>query len=334
MTLAANIPDSLRVKYDLLAEQRPNIAQLDLPLNIFIPTFDAYLTDLCRRKWSSPARIDMARFTSKGLCRMLQWMQKYGFLGRGGHTVNVHNYLLEFPASGVDLLWIPKNSCTSVKNILMGFEPEEKRAGIERHRFHETMQATFGLELTRFFNDDFAPLTVLMRHPAERIVSCYIDKFVVPVLRGREFEPFVIPHIHDAQALCGVEEDIGRSIRFSEFVDYIAASPPWLLDAHWRPQVDFLGNLDHKRKTAFVRSDNLDYFAATFGLDFEAKRHNTSGGKRFFPGEGFSGEFAEVLPAEMDLGRIEAYNQFFSTGLLEKFGPYFEADTRLFDRAV
>lgn len=333
MKPVADFPEELRERYDFLAEQRPNIAQLNMPLNSFMPTFDAYLTDLCKRTGDDPSQIDMARFSSLGLCRMLQWMQIYGFLGRAGNTVNVYNYLLEFPAAEVNLLWIPKNSCTSVKKTLLAFEPEEKRSRIRQHRFHETMQSTFGLDIKQFFNDDFGPLTVLVRHPAERLVSCYIDKFVNPLLKDRNFEPFVIPHIIAAQILCGVKPDTDRSISFSEFVDYIIATPPWRLDAHWRPQADFLGNLERERTTNFVRSDNLDYLASTYGLDFEAKRHNSSGGKAFYPGEGGTGEFTDALPAEMELSRLEAYNQFFSAGLLEKLFTYFEEDTRLFEHA-
>lgn len=334
MIPVASIPDSLKMRYEGLVEERPNIAQLEMPLNTFFPTFDAYLTNMCQENGTDPVEIDMERFSSKGLCRMLQWMQEYGFLGRAGHTVNVFNYLLEFPATGICLLWIPKNSCTSIKKILAGFEPEEQLSQIRRHRFHETMQATFGLDIKRFFKDDFAPLTILIRHPAERLVSCYIDKFVNPVLSGRSFEPFVMPHIIGAQMHCGVELDVDRSVRFSEFIDYVIASPPWRLDAHWRPQTDFVGDLDQKRATTFIRSDNLDYFATRFGLNFEAKRHNRSGGKRFFPDVEVSGEFADVLPADMNLDIIDAYNQFFSAEIFEKLNAFFEEDIRLFERAI
>jgi hypothetical protein len=172
-----------------------------------------------------------------------------------------------------------------------------------------------------------------VRHPAERIVSCYIDKFVNPVLKGHDFESFVIPHIIAAQRQSGVEPNRDRSIRFSEFMNYIISSPPWKLDAHWRPQAHFVGKLDVKRKTTFIRSDNLDYFASAFKLSFDSRRHNSSVGKKFYAKEGGSGKFENTLPADMDLSRLESYNEFFGSDMLEKVSEYFGADIRLFERA-
>lgn len=325
--------EGLSRDFDQLLQTRPNIAQLDLPLNLFVPRFDAYLSEICRRDGLDPNKVDLAQYSSAGLLGLLRWMRKYRYLGRNGHTVNILSYLLHFPASGVNLLWIPKNSCTSIKKALLQFEPEEKQAKILPNRFHETVEKAFKLDTQQFFRDKFGPLTVLIRHPAERLVSCYIDKFVNPVAKGRNFEPFVKPHIKRAQHVLGIEAAPQRSLRFSEFVDYIVGCPAWQLDAHWRPQADFLG--DRLRpETTLVRSDNFGYFADRFGLEFSANRHNASSGKRFAPSQSVSGEFAEKLPADIDLDAIESYNQFLDAHLMNIVSTYYRKDDDLFQKAV
>jgi len=333
MTDTMQTSESPPLDFETLLQARPNFAQLGVPPDVFMPCFDAYLTEKCRLEGTSPDAVNLAEMSSAGLLATMRWMRKYRYLGRGGHTVNIHNFLLHFPASGCTLLWIPKNSCTSIKRLLLQFEPEDVRAQILPNRFHETVQKQFKLDMRSFFRDEFGPLTVLIRHPAERLVSCYIDKFVNPVAKQRNFEPFVRPHIQRAQQALGIAPDLQRSLRFSEFVSYVASSPAWRLDAHWRPQADFLGGR-MRDGTTLVRSDNFGYFAEVFGFETANSRHNASSGKRFKPGEPVTGEFADMHPSEMDLDAIASYNQFFDADLMDTVNALYLEDKMLFDKAI
>lgn len=322
---------------DLVAK-RPNIAMLnehDLPLNVFLPLFDAYLSALCATKGEDPNRIDMAQYGSARLMQLMKWHQKYRFFGRSGRTVNAYSYILRFPAKDVSLLWIPKNACTSIKAAMLQFEPAEMQQKICKHRFHETVQRHFGIELLEFTRDRFGPLHVLLRHPMERAVSCYIDKFAKPVAEGRPFEPFVVPHIDAAQRTAGHDRiDAARSVSFAEFVTYILTCPAWRLDAHWRPQADFLGGLTDRPGTRLIRTVNVAALSEQVGETIGSDRRNTSSGKRFDPGAALTGELAHHLPADLPLDQIASYNQFFTPALGAPFAEVYQRDITLYEQAL
>ena len=54
-----------------------------------------------------------------------------GYIGRFGGTVSPSSYSLNFPASNVSLLWIPKNGCTTLKRSLVELEPLEAQKHIK-----------------------------------------------------------------------------------------------------------------------------------------------------------------------------------------------------------
>ncbi|MEM1388979.1 MAG: sulfotransferase family 2 domain-containing protein, partial [Pseudomonadota bacterium] len=310
-------------------------AELDMPLSVFLPKFDAFLSRHCAKEGIAVEDVDMATYFSDGLVHLARKMQTLGFLGRHGHVVNVLDYMLWFPAKDVTLLWIPKNSCTSIKASLLKFEPEAVQAKIRPERFHETVEKNFGVPLKTFVDDTFGPLTVLIRHPFERLVSCYIDKFVKPVKSGEPFEEFVYGHIKAAQRhLWLFGRNLELSLSFAEFVDYTLVSPPWTLDAHWRPQADFLCGLADRPGTRLVRSNNFVRLAEMMGVASLGERRNATSGGRFLDGERVSGWASSILPNDLALEEIETYNAFFSETLLARTKAAYAEDLKLFERAA
>jgi hypothetical protein len=80
----------------------------------------------------------------------------------------------------------------------------------------------------------------VIRDPFGRLVSAYLDKFVLNRMDvGNRFHTTaVIAEIRGrAQP---TEADFHRSISFAEFVEYLVTQPPEKLDPHWCPQVLYL----------------------------------------------------------------------------------------------
>lgn len=327
-------PELLGIYVDLTAK-RPDLAELPMALDDFVPRFDVLLSVHCHRPWRRPAhKVDLRHYVSGDLLGFATWMQRYGYWGHYGHTVNISEHLLVFPASGVSLLWIPKNACTSIKSAFLRQEPAAHQTGFEQHRFHESVQNAFGVDLAAFATDDIPPIVTFLREPHERLVSCYLDKFLKPAQKGGDFEDSMIEHIQRAHAFLGIPQgDIARSLSFSEFVAYITACYAWRLNSHWRPQADFIHGLGARGLRVF-RLDRLADATAALGVDVGENRDNRSLGRTFLPQAAMTGEFADLLPVDVPLAEITSYNQFFTQPLLERLAPYLEADLRLFAAAA
>ena len=334
MTIGIKVQPSLMSETAAIVSKKPNIAQLDMPLGLFVPRFDAFISEKCKADGTDPNDIDMSDYTSAGLLGVFRWMQKYKYFGRFGHTVNVIKHILEFPSTELSILWIPKNSCTSIKNLLLQFEPESAKTGIKKNRFHETVQQSFGTTVQRLARDEMFPMMALVRHPYERLVSCYIDKFAMPVLRDRNFESFAHHHIRRAHMFLGIEDrDVGRSISFREFVAYIELLDPWQFDSHWRPQADFLCGIS-ARGTEFIKSNNFGLAAERVGVKEAGPRHNISTGKSFDPTLPLTGIFTDLLPEQIDISKMKFYNDVLSEDLVDSLVAIYAEDVALFEAAL
>jgi hypothetical protein len=260
-------------------------------------------------------------------------MRMQGYLGRFGQTVSIHQFMLNFPASKVTLLWIPKNSCTAVKRMLLEFEPQELQAKTQIAAFHESVQRLFGVSVPQFCEHVRFPLVAIVRHPLERLVSCYLDKFAMPVVRDGPFEPFIENHIAAVHRIAGLRgTDIRRSITFSEFVFYISTQAAWAYDAHWRPQSNFLWGL--LNKTKLIPTERLFEIRELLGLGSSLHFSNRSAGKRFDASRPCSGEFAELLPRDLKQEQIENYNQFVSSSLANFLNDVYRDDFSLYALAT
>jgi Sulfotransferase family len=103
----------------------------------------------------------------------------------------------------------------------------------------------------------------VIRDPFERLVSAYLEKFVVNRSHpGNQFHTrgviaTVTGRSHPSQ------EDFNRSISFAEFVDYIVAQHPESLDPHWCPQYLYLRSAIHR----VFRLEDLHEVTGLLGVD-------------------------------------------------------------------
>jgi Sulfotransferase family len=112
----------------------------------------------------------------------------------------------------------------------------------------------------------------VIRDPFERLVSAYLDKFVLNRSQpGNQF--------HTRGVIAGVagrsqlsQEDFNRSISFAEFVDYIVAQRPESLDPHWCPQHLHLLSAIHR----VFRLDDLDEVTKLLRLSVDFPRYNVT----------------------------------------------------------
>lgn len=294
--------------YEHLLANRPDFDGIKEPMSFFIPRFDAFVSLKEHVNGRDPKKMILSKYVSGDLLNYLRKLRQFGFLGNYGGAVDLVKYVLRFNASDVNLVWIPKNSCTYLKMHFLQFEGDESRQNIKKNQFHESCQTLFGIsynELSEIKSEALA----IVRHPVERFVSCYLDKFVKPVLTNKPFEDFVRNHIKLAQNLIRLPNiDIRRSLTFSEFLYYVSKQPQWSYDAHWRPQVQFLRHIPNL-KIMTIDGFNSLYVNPNVSNNINA---NVSFGRRFSLGDELSGEYSDLLPSEIGMIRVDLYNQFVS----------------------
>ena len=154
--------------------------------------------------------------------------------------------VMTLPAARVLYLPIAKNACTSLKTLMVELSdlPAPRRAAVLRD-VHGVLDAEeTGLQLKDHPEERARAMlaaegwlrAAVLRDPVERLVSAYVEKFVIRRERKRIATAPVIA------AIRGVAEpgdaDFARGIRFAEFLEHVCASPPEALDPHWRDQAD------------------------------------------------------------------------------------------------
>lgn len=314
-----------------LLDRPIDIGDIQEPFKQFFPRMDYYISWVSAAT-GKPLRELVQESFKGGLLRYAGWCIENGYIGTFGNTVDPASFILSFPSSKISLIWIPKNSCTSIKKTLVSLEPSSAQRSITQHRFHETCQTQFGPLRVTLANESLFPKIALVRNPVERIVSCYLDKFAKPVVRGEPFEKFVYGHIRAAYSLCGVRgRKLDDSISFSEFIWYILNSPSWTLNVHWRPQSDFLGTLgDH---TDLFAIEDIDRVWERLGLGNRQKAFNRSFGGRYRPTGDGNGKDANTSPAELDETSLSSYARFINPMLARMIERMYEKDFELYDRA-
>ena len=318
-------------QYNSAFDTRKGLLDIDEPFGLFFSKFDFWVSVIAPSTNKDIQSLINQSFKGPLKTYMLACHQE-GYIGRFGGTVSPSSYSLNFPASNVSLLWIPKNGCTTLKRSLVELEPLEAQKHIKIKKIHKTCQKHFGLTHIQYARGKLLPKICAIRHPYERIVSCYLDKFANPVMTNtkRGYEFFVVGHVENAQSISGIPTDLSRSISFLEFLNYIRARPRWSYDAHWRPQVDFLPD-DHSNIT-FGSVRNLPGLLASVGIGEEIKSHNPSyGGKVTSKG---SGKFAKTLPQKLSDENLEDYGDFLSDECLEILNVLYGDDIRLYDEMI
>lgn len=170
---------------------------------------------------------------------------------------------------GARLLYLPiaKNACTSLKTLMVELSglPESRKAAILRDVHGVLDDEATGLQLKDHPEAAARAMLVaegwkrvaVLRDPAERLVSAYVEKFVIRRERKRIAAAPVVAAI---RGLSDPDEaDLARGIRFAEFLEHVCATPPEELDPHFRDQAD---SFAHGVWTDLYAMEHLDMLEA------------------------------------------------------------------------
>lgn len=184
----------------------------------------------------------------------------------GFHQVWPTLQVMALPERRLAYLPIAKNACTSLKTLMVELSalPEPRKAEIARDVHRITDDEDTGLQLKdmaeaeahRLLTDPDVFRFAVIREPTDRLVSAYVEKFVLRRERKRIATAPVIA------AVRGVAEpgdrDFAEGIRFCDFLEYVLTAERTGLDPHWRDQVD---SFVHFPATRLYALEDLDLLA-------------------------------------------------------------------------
>ena len=165
---------------------------------------------------------------------------------------------------------IPKNGCSAIKRWYIAMVDPGALAdpALDVH-----LHAARSLALSRRPREEAdsilnaCPLVAVVRDPAERLRSAFIDKIVRP--GPGELIPAATELIADCHRQRGEVVARGedrRTITFRQFVEYVVHAHPEHLDTHWRAQSEFLRGQRVDTLIPIERlSTTLDAIAARLG---------------------------------------------------------------------
>ena len=159
---------------------------------------------------------------------------------------------------------IAKNANTSLKRLfvrLSGYPQSDEILAGDVHTYLTSNPTGLSLcdyspeEATQILGDPEYFRYVVLRDPLVRVVSAYLDKFLLnpPPPGARGEPPIVIGTVIDwVYARRGEAPDYKRSITFEEFVSHLSENDDSKLDTHFKPQecyfeqqsFDYIGTLD------------------------------------------------------------------------------------------
>jgi len=167
----------------------------------------------------------------------------------------------------------PKNASSLLKSLFVLNSANRDAYLASKSSIHDFCDALNAASPNRqqVMADGYFRFTVL-RNPARRLLSAYLDKFVRgrtsrhPHLRAQQ----MAATIRAAQELAGVPHDPERSITFQEFVRYVAQADDAEFNMHWMPQWRIvgrdLGAYSHVGTVERLKR-TLDLLTERFGFD-------------------------------------------------------------------
>lgn len=231
---------------------------------------------------------------------------------------------------------IGKNACTFLKSQMARISALKDSDFILKNIHVVTDLATTGLQLS-----DYAPETAaamiadpafvriaMLRDPFERLLSAYIEKFVLG--RGH---PANIAHTSSITDLVykerGQDPDYGRGITFAEFVGMLVRQPAEALDTHWRPQHLYLAGISYDRIFRFDEMNQLvDLLEARSGLKLPRQARNATGSGEGLPVSGASAMLPAALAAQPRIHR----SSFLTPELAHAIRTFFKDDYAILDK--
>lgn len=148
---------------------------------------------------------------------------------------------------------IGKNACSFFKQAMVKLAGHPHQATILRSVHMLTDHVKTGMQLSDYAREDADAFLAdpemfrfaILRDPARRLLSAYIEKFVKTRKDHTNVTHHTGPVVRAVQTAEGLDApNYARGISFQAFVDHVIAMPPERLDPHWRPQHLYLG--DHE----------------------------------------------------------------------------------------
>ena len=148
---------------------------------------------------------------------------------------------------------IPKNANTLFKTMLVensNHSTEYKQGNANVHRYfreNREFEKDFMITDISYLDQPEYFKFVILRNPFQRLVSGYINKFVVEKIGRRKKRVPVKPVsaqgkiIRDVSNFLGIQPDFEKSVTFDQFIRYLSRTKDFNLNIHWRPQHTFLG---------------------------------------------------------------------------------------------
>lgn len=233
---------------------------------------------------------------------------------------------------------IGKVACTFLKQQMVRISDVEEPERVLKSVHVETDSNRTGLQLKDYPLAEVRELIAapdmlrfaVLRDPADRLLSAYIEKFVMMRMMKGNFQhsASVLTPVQTAQGLDA--PDFERGISFRDFITYIVTQPPCELDTHWRPQHLYLDGIDYDHIYSIEQlGEVVDMLEARSGVSLPRRPTNTTGSGigADHPGA------ADLLPAEIEaLGRLSRAS-FFDAALESAIAEYFRDDYQLLEQA-
>jgi hypothetical protein len=211
---------------------------------------------------------------------------------------------------------VPKVACSSIKRWLLALHGMSG----EGHALHDVAAGRFSLRvhqrpkraLRRYFTFAF------VRNPWSRLVSAFVNKFVVP-------KPPLLEAVKRLLANLGAAPEQG--ISFHQFVAYLQKSDFPNENVHWRPQTLFLPKGLHYLGKFERLPGDFDAVQARLGTRVPLFHLNKSDCSR-----SFATPCATLTCQELrSLGTLPHYAAFYTDELIEAVGKLYAEDVRRFE---
>ena len=227
---------------------------------------------------------------------------------------------------------IGKNACTFFKQVMVKLAEHPHQEFILHNVHMLTDHVSTGMQLSDCDMDDVEPILsdpnhfkfAILRDPAQRLLSAYIEKFV----KNRQAHENVIYHtspvIRAVQAKEGlVDPDYFLGISFRSLVEYIVQQPKENLDPHWCPQYLYLGDYEWSNLYTFdMLPQAVTDLEQISGMKLSAPPANKSGSGIGNPHSGAD----QLLPCELDKLPMIAKESFLTPEICTLLNDYYARD--------
>lgn len=252
------------------------------------------------------------------------------------------------------VFWSPKCACTAVaswfengvlstnpclKNIRNKKSINSRKWLIDNGYLYNYIQAWHLIKEFNYYSVQFT------RHPASRLVSAYINKFVT--YQGKSLsslehlEPFSRKVVRQIYLAKGWEIDNYRGIRFIDLIEYLeekmiripkSVSGESLLDPHWDTQLPRRYETCVEKADFIVHQESFDLdlksLNTNLSINFIPKKENSS---KFISSEEYEGLLSEKFSSEInDLDVKLKPDNFLDIDILQRLKTIYKIDYEYF----